>query len=194
MAAETLQLQLQLDVPAKTDSLKIASNVSVAQLVAEAAKHLGIRELKTHDFRCIAFASDAKLLSAVDQVCVGKILVPHSLSQQTLAVAGIRNRSTIHVSAPISAKPEAARAKPKSPAQKTVEKKTVDRSVDRYKNLRPQTILAKLCARACCSVCVCAHSVCSEWFAAERRKNCIGVCGYVCQNRVSAAWCVCPLF
>lgn len=65
---EVFQLTLHLDVPDKSDSLKIASNATVAQLISEAAKNLGVKELKTHDFRCIAFAADVKLLSPVDQV------------------------------------------------------------------------------------------------------------------------------
>lgn len=68
MAAETLQLTLLLDTPAKSESIKIASNTTVAALVNETARQLGVKELKSYDFRCVSFASDVKLLSAVDQV------------------------------------------------------------------------------------------------------------------------------
>lgn len=78
-----LQLQLKLDFPAKNDSMKIQSTATITQLINETARNLSIREAKTHDFRCVMFAQDAKLLLPSEQVCVVCVRVGCSVCSLT---------------------------------------------------------------------------------------------------------------
>ena len=117
---------------ADQSSLKISPSATFAQFRKESSSSLGV-SLADYDVRAISFAQDAKLLPSDAKLG----------DKQTLADAGIVNKSVLYFSAPMSSRPASSlpRVKVKFGAG---DEKATDRTKDRYRGLTSKNILRKL--------------------------------------------------
>lgn len=150
VAADQLALLLKVDIPSKSSSLKINSSVTVAELKQAVIKSFGMNNLAGYDWRFLAFGQDAKMLTNENQVRVhpSTLVLRQALTwlcEQTLNEVGMRSKAIVYLSAPFASRPLPPLSKAALKVQQ--ERKVVDRSVDRYRNLTPKNILRKLSTR-----------------------------------------------